>query len=159
MRKTTGFVLLMAGLSAGSARAQIVAPEFGVGPVPKWEYRVLGKDQLPKAQAKDLADALNKLGDEGWELVAAGDTYIFKRPKSQDRAEGMRRQVAFLQAEVDKFKDRVAWSKRMARKGFLSDNQLQFEEDLLKEVETALDKAKAEVKALPRQPEEAKRGK
>ena len=159
MRKATGFVLLLAGLSAGSARAQIINPEFGVGPVPRWEYRVLDKDQLPKAQAKDLADALNRLGDEGWELVAAGETYIFKRPKSEDRAEGMRRQVAFLQAGLDKFKDRVAWSKRMARKGFLSDNQLQFEEDLLKEVETALDKAKSELKTLPRRPAEAKPGK
>jgi hypothetical protein len=159
MRKATAFALLIAGLSAGSAPAQIVAADFGIGPVRKWEYRVVGKDQLPKAQAKDLVDALNKLGDEGWELVAAGDAYIFKRPKSEDRAEEMRRQVAFLQAEVDRFKDRVAWSKRMARKGFLSDSQLQFEEDLLKEVESALDKARADLKALPRQPAEAKRGK
>ena len=36
----------------------------------------------------------------------------------------------------------------MARKGFVSDNQLQFEEDLLNEVQTALERAKADLKAL-----------
>ena len=59
----------------------------------KWEYRVLTKDELPATQAKDLATALNKLGDEGWELVAAGSTYIFKRPKNENRIEDMRRRV------------------------------------------------------------------
>ena len=148
MHRALGFLLLVAGLGAGPAHAQLIAAEFRNDPIRKWEYRVLSKDQLPKGQAQEIAHALNKLGEEGWELVAAGDVYIFKRPKGPDRFEDIKRQVVFLQAEADTLKDRVAWSKRMARKGFLSDNQLQFEEDLLNEVQTALERAKADLKAL-----------
>ena len=56
MRKATTFALVIAGLSAGSARAQIVAADFGVGPVRKWEYRVLGKEHpVTLATRDDLA--------------------------------------------------------------------------------------------------------
>ena len=145
----TGAMWLTIGLGAGSAQPPGVATKPNADAQRKWEYRVLTKDELPTTQAKDLAAALNRLGDDGWELVAAGSTYIFKRPKNENRIEELRRRVRFLETEIDKFKDRVTWSKRMARKGFFSDNQLQFEEDLLKQVEDALDKAKADLKTLP----------
>src|SRR5262249_25272463 len=35
----------------------------------KWEYRVLTKEQLAELGKKNLAAGLNKIGEEGWELV------------------------------------------------------------------------------------------
>jgi hypothetical protein len=72
----------------------------------RWEYLVLdfglnrarsinGKDlPLWERSPNSLADSLNELGQEGWEMVSSltGDDYTFgriflKRPK-QERAEG-----------------------------------------------------------------------
>jgi hypothetical protein len=61
----------------------------------QWEYRVLSEDEIDKlggydrektAYDKKFFEAgLNKLGEEGWELVQAGRgtslTYFFKRQK------------------------------------------------------------------------------
>ena len=46
----------------------------------KWEYKILS---LPQSQ--DLKE-LNRLGDEGWEVVAMSYHYelILKRPKQHD---------------------------------------------------------------------------
>lgn len=58
---------------------------------PKWEYSVRRSTELAKEGDGDLQAALNKLGEEGWELVAVRpveggkanrDTYYFKRGMS-----------------------------------------------------------------------------
>src|SRR5688572_28572906 len=58
------------------------APEAYAGP--KWEYRLLAKREVAKLAGGDMRAGLNKLGEEGWELVALGaargDELYFKRP-------------------------------------------------------------------------------
>jgi hypothetical protein len=59
----------------------------------RWEYRVLSAPQVRELGKKDLEAGLNKLGDEGWELVAIDPAtkaikvtsaeYYFKRPKGR----------------------------------------------------------------------------
>ena len=61
-------------------------------------------------------------------------------------------QVSVAERIVEKQKDRVAWSERMAKKGYLSDKQVQWETQRLKDAEIALDKAKTDFKALPTEP-------
>jgi hypothetical protein len=55
----------------------------------KWEYRVVAKHKESVAsqteEARKHEEAINALGDEGWELVSAlelkqGWRFIFKRP-------------------------------------------------------------------------------
>jgi hypothetical protein len=57
----------------------------------KWEYRVLTKDEITELSNKNFAAGLNKLGEDGWELVAVEPgfsnppgkpaEYYFKRAK------------------------------------------------------------------------------
>jgi hypothetical protein len=73
------------------------APQAKGAVAPKWEYQALSKEQVVAHGKKDLAAGLNKLGDDGWELVAvvpegrperrAGQaTFYFKRPARQAEA-------------------------------------------------------------------------
>jgi hypothetical protein len=79
-------VLLLGAWSPAAVGEEAPKPKPALGP--KWEYRVLAKREVAELGKKDLAAGLNKLGDEGWELVAvepqAGrssgqPTYYFKR--------------------------------------------------------------------------------
>jgi hypothetical protein len=51
-----------------------------------WEYRIMS---LPtQKEPKEAQEALNSLGDSGWELVSAYPTqdavnYVFKKPKQE----------------------------------------------------------------------------
>ena len=51
-----------------------------------WEYRIMS---LPtQKEPKEAQEALNSLGDNGWELVSAYPTqdavnYVFKKPKQE----------------------------------------------------------------------------
>ena len=48
----------------------------------KWEYTV--------RSANTTVEFLNKLGDEGWELIAAGDGILFfKRPNVKGTEDGL----------------------------------------------------------------------
>lgn len=153
MRKAISAAVVFCILDlSGIGHATALAEEPGRSATRKWEYRIVPKDQLPGTRSKDLTTALNKLGDEGWELVAAEPVYIFKRSNNQSQADDVKRQIDFLQTELDTWKNRVAWSRVMARKGFLSKNELQQEEALLKEVEIALEKANKELKTLAPEP-------
>src|SRR5262245_54859882 len=57
----------------------------GAYPGARWEYSVLARPQVARLAGDDLQAGLNKLGEEGWELVAVepapgpGRLY-FKRP-------------------------------------------------------------------------------
>src|SRR5438552_10170455 len=104
MRKTiaTGFVLLVLGVgSPGAARSAEPEPRGAA----RWEYRILTKDQVLELGKKDLAAGLNKLGDDGWELVAAppAEGYIFKRPRERTpkQLEDVKRQVLLAESDVE----------------------------------------------------------
>ncbi len=122
----------------------------------RWEYRVLTEEQVTALGKKDLTAGLNKLGDEGWELVTAGARYIFKRPKdlAQKQAAEIQRQVAAAEADVEAWKDRVSWSERMLRKGYLTEKHVEAERTQLKRAEAALDVARRALQNLPAAPNE-----
>src|SRR5262249_34965896 len=108
MRTHSLMILAMAWLMAGTAmlfaavqvkrqpgdsstKSAIAAPA-------RWEYQVMTKEQVIGVGKKDLAAGLNKLGEDGWELVAVEpsqttdrdrkDTeYYFKRLKTHQRAQ------------------------------------------------------------------------
>jgi hypothetical protein len=120
----------------------------------QWEYRVLTEEQVIALGKKDLAAGLNKLGDEGWELVTAGARYIFKRPKglAQRQAAEIKRQVAAAEADVEAWRDRVSWSERMLRKGYVTEKHVEAERTQLKKAEAVLDAARRALQDLPSVP-------
>src|SRR5439155_17580516 len=59
----------------GSGRKPSQVPWARARPLPKWRYRV---EQVPPGGLDE--EALNRLGDEGWELVAIVESQaVFKR--------------------------------------------------------------------------------
>ena len=138
-----GIVIASFPLAALSAEPK---PE----PETRWEYRVVTKEQLLDLGNKDLVAGLNKLGDEGWELAAVESAYIFKRPKlSPKQIEDVKRQALCAASDVEAWKDRVAWSERMVKKGYMTEHQLEADKVRLQAAEIALEKARKEFKALP----------
>jgi hypothetical protein len=145
-----GLPLLVLGLAAGfptAVRAADPKPEPGV----KWEYRIVSKEQLLDLGKKDLTAGLNALGDEGWELVAAGPEYIFKRAKfsSAKRIAELKQQISRAQSDLDMVKDRVQWAERMVKKGYMTDRQLTAEQAQQQAAELALQLLQQELKSLP----------
>src|SRR5437763_17022518 len=65
-----GLALLVIGVAASTPPA----PAFGQGArsatPAKWEYRVLTRERVAALGKSDLAAGLNRLGEEGWQLVA-----------------------------------------------------------------------------------------
>ncbi|SRR5579872_2771289 len=150
------FAILVA---CGSWPAFALSAEPKSAATSKWEYRVVAKAELLElSQKKDLTAALNVLGDDGWELAAIdGAVYIFKRAKpSPSQIEDAKRRVSQAEADIQGWKDRVAWSERMVKKGYLTERHLQEEQALLQAAEIALDKARKELKALSPEPKPEK---
>jgi hypothetical protein len=149
-----GLVFLTLGVGCCLFPVSLWAAEGKPEAAPRWEYRVLTKEQVSELGKKDLAAGLNKLGDDGWELVAVDAAYIFKRPRDQaaKQTEDLKAQFAEAESDVARSKDRVAWSERMARKGYLSDQQVEAERGQLRKAEMALEKARREHKLLPADP-------
>jgi hypothetical protein len=151
-----GFALLAVGIMATPwTAAQVPAQKRSVSGA-KWEYRVLTREQILDLGKKNLADGLNQLGEEGWELTAIDGPYIFKRPKGPDarRVDDLKAQLAAVTSDVELAKDRVSWTERMVKKGFRSKQQLQYEQDWLHGAEAALDRLQRELSSL--QPESEK---
>jgi hypothetical protein len=151
-------LLLVFAVPAGilplqTASAADVKPDV----VYQWEYRVLSEEQVIALAKKDLAAGLNKLGDEGWELVTAGGNYIFKRPKNaaQKQAAEIKRQIAVAEADVAAWKERLAWSERMLRKGYMTETQVESERTRLKRAEIVLGEMRDALKNLPSVPDES----
>src|SRR5207302_345137 len=103
----------------------------------RWEYRVLTKEQVLDLGKKDLTAGLNTLGDQGWELVAIDGSYIFKRSKEQIRKQidDLKTQIALIETDVEFLKERVAWSERMFKRGYVSGQHLQAERAVLQRAE------------------------
>jgi hypothetical protein len=81
-------------LCVGHGLAEAPPPAEKTAPaVVKWEYRTLTRTAIADLANKDFAAGLNKLGDEGWEMVAYAPPispqigppaeYYFKRPKAR----------------------------------------------------------------------------
>lgn len=136
-----------AGGSADDGRPNLVT---------KWEYRVVSKNQLLDLGKKDLAIGLSRLGDEGWELVAVDGDYIFKRPKDQLRRQvaDIKRRILLMESDLSTLKERAMWAERMAKKGFLNEQQVETERLRLKAGEAALEEARDDLKALTPAPRE-----
>jgi hypothetical protein len=77
---TVMFVLVAGLLTVWGSASPGQPPASKTGVI--WEYKT---DYGPNRQSND--ELLNKLGQEGWELVAVGDDprgfvrYVFKRPR------------------------------------------------------------------------------
>jgi len=111
-------------------------------PIPRWEYRVVTKDQVVELGKNDLAAGLNKLGNEGWELVVVDGGYIFKRSKVQYDKEiaDLKLRIAILNRDIEMQKDRVAWSSRMLKMGYVSPPAVVAEKERLERYELILEK-------------------
>ncbi len=126
---------LLLAVVIGTGGAPIQAGESGVAP--RWEYRVLTKDQVLDLGQKDLAAGLNRLGHDGWELAAVDGAYIFKRRRGLHvaSAENIKERLALAETDVAARKERAAWSERMARMGFMSKSRVEAEKALLAQAE------------------------
>jgi hypothetical protein len=140
---------------SGPLQVAAMGGDGGPSLVSQWEYRVLKKEHIIDLGKKDLAAGLNKLGGEGWELVAVDGDYVFKRPKDLSRLqiEDIKGLIVLLENDVERVKERVAWSERMLKKGFLSKQQVEGEQAELKRAQFSLDRARRQLKALPSEPE------
>ena len=154
MRKaaSTAFLLLAAAVAGAASQVSAWSAEPTPDVVTRWEYRVLTKEQVLDLGKKDLAAGLNTLGEEGWELAAVEPIFIFKRSRQQRKLEDLQRHVSTAEADVAVWKDRVAWSERMVKKGFMTESQAQRDKQLLQNAERALEKATQELKAFPTEP-------
>jgi hypothetical protein len=124
----------------------------------------LTKEQILDLGKKDLTAGLNKLGDEGWELVTVDPArpapgaglpakpaeYYFKRPRNvlPERLEDVKRRVVLAEWDLDWAKQDAASAKLMARKGFVSQNEVKAAEQRLQLAEMALEQALQDLKAF-----------
>jgi hypothetical protein len=138
---------------AGGGHAPVKADDK---PVAKWEYRVVTKDQIAELGKKDLAAGLNKLGEEGWELVVIDGGYIFKRLKPQTEKEiaDVKLRIAIINRDIEMQKDRLAWSVRMLRMGYLSQQAVLAEQERLTRIELVLERTTRELDKLVPPPKE-----
>jgi hypothetical protein len=89
MRKLLVIALALGGLGALTCLAE--APAGKAASRPQWEYKTVAADGLVEL-GKNEQGGLDKLGDDGWELVAVTPAqsfskavYYFKRPKTGDK--------------------------------------------------------------------------
>jgi hypothetical protein len=75
-----GFILLAVGVFAGSVQVAVLGAEARSSGLPKWEYRVLTKDEVVKLGQKDLTAGLNRLGDAGWSWWPSNQTLKSRHP-------------------------------------------------------------------------------
>jgi hypothetical protein len=160
--KQMAFMFFALGVVAGVPPASASGQGVLAAPPAQWEYRVLTREQLAELGKNDPAAGLNALGEEGWELVAVEPAvaarpaqFYLKRPKGlqQTLRESLRRQVAWAESEVQTCRDRVAWSERMVKKGYLSDQHLQGERLGLRRAEAVLEEVQRELDRLPPPPQ------
>jgi hypothetical protein len=164
-------VLFAVCIVGGTAQTPALAAQGTSGAQSQWEYRVLTKDRLLELGKKDVAAALNRLGDEGWELIgieppsaaepgsgatAKPATFYFKRPRSSTRstedAQDLKDIISRLEYDVELAREWASWTERMHRKGFRSQSHVSYAKQELKDLELALARAKRQLKALEPEP-------
>jgi hypothetical protein len=161
--------LCAVGVAAAAPFSVAQAQEPAPTGLPKWEYRILTREQVAELGKNDIAAGLNRLGDDGWQLVtiepavsaekdgkAPGHSaqFYFQRPKDYVRMlrAGIQQRFAAAKSNVEMWEDRLAWTERMVRKGFLTANQARADEEELKRAKAAFDQVEREMKDL-RMPE------
>jgi RND family efflux transporter MFP subunit len=79
-----------------------------------------------------------------------GSVRLGERPAEPDRkqVEDIKRRIDQLESDVAALKDRAAWSERMAKKGFVTEQEVQADRARLSKAEMDLDKARRELKSL-----------
>jgi hypothetical protein len=154
---STAYAVILIGFARATLLASEGLDEKRPDAVPSWEYRILTKEQIIELGKKDLTEGLNKLGEQGWELAAVETAFIFKRAKPQngERIEDVKRQIALFEVDQQKWQDRVAWSERMLKKGFLSEAQVNGERMELRKIEITLDSLRRELQSLSLNPSDA----
>jgi hypothetical protein len=142
--------LFAAGFLAAMLHVDCASAQGNAGAPPRWEYRVVTKQQLLDLGDKDLAAGLNQLGAVGWELVAVDSAYIFKR--GRDRVSqylaAVRQRLAVAESDAKSRQDRSAWSERMFRKGLLSENQAKADRAAQTAAELLVERTRQELDAL-----------
>lgn len=145
MRKSVLIALVLSACCVAVATAQVPL---------KWEYRVLTKEQVADLGKKDLAAGLNQLGDEGWEMVAIevgkSTEYYFKRPRPN--LQGLKERASAAEADVALWRERLGWTERMLRKGYVSEQQVLAERAQLKHAEAALEEVKRDLERATKDP-------
>jgi Bacterial type II/III secretion system short domain len=89
-------VIALALFALGAVTCLAEAPAGKAAGRPQWEYQTLTRDKLAELGKSDVTAGLNKVGDDGWELVAVTPAqearpgtpsrpaeFYFKRPKGQ----------------------------------------------------------------------------
>lgn len=144
LHRWLGFVLAVAAVGLGQSARADNKPEVS------WEYRVATKEQILELGKKDLAEGLNKLGREGWELVVVDGSYIFKRPRLTHDKEiaDLKLTIAILQGEREQQVERLAWVERMLKKGYVSEAQVAADRARLQEYDLVLQNKRRELGLL-----------
>ncbi len=162
------FAVLVIGVAV--ALASPFAQEAPSSSPVKWEYRVLSRDQIAELGKNDLAAGLNRLGEDGWQLVtvepaftpeknstvpARAAQYYLIRPKDYPRIqrETAQRRVASAKADLEMCEDRAAWSERMVKKGYLTATQARVDQEQLRRARAALEAAERELNSVIPKPE------
>jgi hypothetical protein len=156
--------LVFLALGAGSAGWQLPAwfAEEMSRALPKWEYKVLTKEEVVDLGKNDLTAGLNKLGDESWELVAIETAQVaeprsrlapkrvhfyFKRPAklAAKQRDALKNLVQSAELNVTMWMEWVARMENMTRSGYYTKRELQFDRDQLKAAEAALENARKQL--------------
>jgi hypothetical protein len=152
------FVLFGVGVVPGwSQRPESSGQVPGPQPV-QWEYRVLTKNQILELGKNELASGLNRVGGDGWQLVAVEPsqppTFYFKRPRYSvaEQIEELQALMPRLELDVAVARERADWAERMARKGYAYEANVGVTNQQLKLAEFALDRAKKHLEALTPEP-------
>jgi hypothetical protein len=96
----------------------------------------------PKDKDPDVAAALEALQKALENLPPGPESEQIKKNLADSKS-----RLALAVADLEMWKERVAWAERLAKKGFLSNTQFQAEKERLKAAEIALDRAKQEALA------------
>jgi hypothetical protein len=161
-----GFALFAIGAAAASSPADAFGQEARSASPTKWEYRILTREQVAELGKNDVKAGLNILGEEGWQLAAVEAAFIpekdskasaksaqfyLMRPKEPIGAqrEEAQKRIAMAKADLAQWEDRVAWCVRMAKKGYLTEAQVQADTARLMQAKAALDKAERELNQEP----------
>jgi hypothetical protein len=126
----------------------------------RWEYRVLPREQIVQLGQGDITAGLNRLGEEGWQLVAiepgtlpgknARTTHFYlQRPSVPpgDRPAAVQKRLAAAREDVALRTQRLAWTERMHQKGFAGKAQVEADKAELRKAQAALERAEQQLKA------------
>jgi hypothetical protein len=89
-----------------------------------------------------------RLDEAAAEVGAAEGDAEPRKARTHKRPEEIKHRVAVAESDVAMWRDRVAWSERMAKKGYLTDFQVNADRGQLIRAEFALDQAQEELQGL-----------